>query len=49
MNWFKDHSYVATWLSPCIALVLAIIKGKGNINNVNVRDFVIYAVLFICL
>ena len=30
MDWFKEHVYVAAWLSPLIAITIALVKGKGQ-------------------
>ena len=30
MNWFRDHVYIASWLSPIIVITIAIVKGKGQ-------------------
>ena len=30
MDWFKEHVYVASWVSPLIAIAIALVKGKGQ-------------------
>ena len=49
MNWFKEHVYLASWASPIIALLINILKGKGRVEAININDFVIYTIIFICL
>ena len=35
MDWLKEHSFLATWLSPCIAVTIAIIKSKGVLKDID--------------
>jgi hypothetical protein len=30
MNWLKEHVYIAAWLSPVIAIAIALVKGRGQ-------------------
>jgi hypothetical protein len=44
MDWLKNHAFLATWASPCIALLLAFLKSKGVAANIDVLGFVLYAI-----
>jgi len=39
MDWLKQHSYLATWLSPCIAIIMAVAKSKGKWANIDWHEF----------
>ena len=49
MGWLKDHSYIATWLSPCIAIIIAIIKSHGKAANIDLKELAIYIAFFTAL
>jgi hypothetical protein len=40
MDWLKNHSYLATWISPCIAIAIAIVRSKGKLSKVDWHEFV---------
>lgn len=45
MDWLKEHAYLATWMSPVLALIIAIVKGKKGEAKAEVREFILYLVL----
>ena len=50
MDWLKDHVFIATWLGPVIAIVIAIMKGrKVEGRPVDWFRFVMYFTFFLCL
>jgi hypothetical protein len=46
MDWLKNHVYIASWSSPSpvIAIILAILKSKGNRANIDMLGFVFYVI-----
>jgi hypothetical protein len=47
MNWLKDHMFIATWLGPVIAIVIAIMKGRKTEGlPIDWFRFVMYFTLF---
>ena len=50
MNWLKDHVFIATWMGPVIAIVIAIMKGRRMEGlPVDWFRFVLYFSFFLCL
>jgi hypothetical protein len=50
MNWFKDHVFVATWLGPVIAIVIAIMKGRRTEGRpFDWYRLMMYFTFFLCL
>lgn len=45
MNWLKEHSYIGTWLSPCIAVILAVVKSKGNVESIDLYELMLVFLL----
>jgi hypothetical protein len=44
MDWLKNHVYLASWASPCIAVLLAIVKSNGVRANIDILGFVLCAI-----
>jgi hypothetical protein len=40
MDWLKDHAYIATWLSPIIAIIIGLSKSTGKLARLNWQEFV---------
>lgn len=50
MSWLKDHVFIATWLGPVIAIVIAVMKGRKTQDiPVDWFRFVLYFTFFLCL
>jgi hypothetical protein len=39
MDWLKTHVYLASWASPCIAIIIAIAKSRGKFKAVDWHEF----------
>jgi hypothetical protein len=46
MDWLKDHSYIATWISPFLALTIALVRGRGQAERTSTFWLVIYLAFF---
>lgn len=49
MGWFQEHSFVATWLSPLIAVSIAIIKSRGKLQDIDIALLALVAAPLIAL
>ena len=39
MSWLKDHVYVAGWLSPIIAIIIALLKSNWSAAKLDTTQF----------
>jgi len=46
MGWLKEHSYIAPWIAPLIALLAALIQNRKHLFDFNWRSFTIYLTFF---
>jgi hypothetical protein len=42
MEWLKSHAFLATWLSPVIAVAIAVLRNKQTGGSIDVRRMVVY-------
>jgi hypothetical protein len=40
MDWFKSHVYLASWASPCIAIILTALKGGGKLPGLSWQELI---------
>jgi hypothetical protein len=48
MNWFQAHAYVATWLSPFVAISIFLVRG-GLKKDTQEIDWTMAALFFVLL
>jgi len=41
MNWFQEYAYIAAWLSPLVAIMIALVKGRGQTERTSTDWLVI--------
>jgi hypothetical protein len=44
MSWLKEHSFLATWISPVLAIIIAIWRTKDipKLSDINWTWFTVY-------
>jgi hypothetical protein len=51
MDWLKDHSFLGTWLSPLVAVILYILREKvakviPNLDGFKIVLYLVFAISF---
>jgi|ERR1035437_1112761 hypothetical protein len=49
IEWLKDHSFIAGWLSPTIALIGILIRGGGKKGEIDWPRAMLYISYLTCL
>ena len=49
MDWLKDHSYLATWISASIAITMAGAKAIGKLASIDWRELISIILLLTCV
>jgi hypothetical protein len=46
MDWLKEHAYIAPWLTPFVAITIAVIQNRKHLLDFNWRSFTVYVTFF---
>jgi hypothetical protein len=49
MDWLRQNAFIATWLSPLVALVGMIIRGTGKSGEMDWPRVMLYVAFLTCL